>query len=308
MINLFILVDQPDVVLEAGYTVVRVYSDTSPTGAFTTLAGTVAIVSGNESVQFLDVVGSSTTWYKTAYYGTTPGEGQKSDAFQGDTSAAYASVLELRRFTSKLLSEDDFEIQMALDAAKVVIDGYCNRPRGFVASSIATTRLYSGNSNSFLLIDECTSVTNVEVKDQPTNTTYTTWDAGDWIACSGDPEMPNFNDTPYDMIVVSGTGTPRYFHGSGLYEWRDYTDEQSLLRRLPNVRITATWGYADTCPAQVKLACMAQATRWIKRGASAWADTLASADAGGTLFYRKMLDPDIQFMLFRLIKPTTGRR
>lgn len=308
MINLFILVNEPDVVLEAGYTVVRVYSDTSATGAFTTLLGTVPIVSGQESVQYLDLTGTSATWYKTAYYGASVGVGDKSEAFQGDSTPSYASVLELRGVSNQLTNVDDFEIQIALDAAKYAIDNYTNHPLGFVAQTTATSRLYSGGSNSYLMIDECTSITSVEVKDQPTSTTYTAWDAGDWIACTGDPDEPDFNSQPYDMVIVSGIGTPRYFHGGSLFEWRDADDERSLLRRLPNVRITATWGYSVSCPPSVKLATIAQATRWLKRGQSAWADTLASSDFG-TPQYRKPLDPDIQMMLVnaRLVKPATGR-
>lgn len=310
MINLLILVDDPNIVLEAGYTQVRVYSDVSAGGAFTSLLGSVSVIQDQESVQFLDILGTISTWYKTAYYGAGVGEGDKSDAFQADAGQAYASVLELRRTSDKQYAEDDLTIQMALDAAKIVIDGYCNRPMGFVANSTPVSRLYSSWGGSHLYIDECVSVTGVEVKDDPTDTVFTAWITGDWILCSGDPEEPEFNDAPFDMLITSGVGQSRYFWGSRLYSWReDDRDNLSDLPRLPNVRVTGRWGYAAACPPSVKMATILLASRWLKRGQSAWADTL-STDNGGTLNYRKALDPDLQMMLTlaRLVKPATGRR
>lgn len=315
MINVFILVDQPDIVLQAGYTVVRVYSDTSASGSFSTLLGTVAITADQESVQYLDVLGTESTWYKTSYYGATVGESSKSDAFQGNTTPSYASVLELRGMSNQLGNSEDFEIQMALDAAKGAIDGYTNHPMGFVAGTVATPKLYPSTNPNYLFIDECIEVSLVEVKASPTDTTYAAWDAGTWIACTGEPDYPDYNTQPYDMLIQSGTGIQNSFTGFDPYIWPDdrsdsYGDNVTgKLSRLPNICVTAKWGYSITCPPQVKVATIAQATRWLKRGEAGWADTLASSDFG-TPQYRKPLDPDIQMMLVlsRLVKPATGRR
>lgn len=312
MINLMVLIEEPDAVLAAGYTSVRVYSDTSESGAFSTLLGSVSIVADQQSVLYLDLLGTSATWYKTAFYGTVPGEGEKSPAFRGDTTSSYASVLEMRASSKKELNEDDFKLQLLLDAAKGAIDAYTNHPMGFVALDEATTRLYSSLGTGYLMIDECVEVTAVGVKNSPSDTTYEAWDVGDWIACSGDPQEPNFNDTPYDLLLVSATGSQRYFHSGSYGYWKDTIgdEDRGRTRRLPNVQITARWGYAELCPPTVKLATIIQATRWLKRGESSWADAIASEDSFGQLQFRKPLDADVQMLLVnaRLVKPSMGRR
>lgn len=310
MINLMILIDQPDTVLGVGYTVVRVYSDTSESGSFASMIGAVPIVQDQESVQFTDVSGTTNTWYKTSYYGAVPGEGDKSDAFKGDTSTSYATVLELRKSSNKELNVDDFKLQQLLDGASAAIDGVCNHPLGFVAPVTPTTRIYGGSGSAVQLIDECISISLVEVKISGSDIAYETWDASDWIPFTGDPRWANFNDTPFDALMVSGTGSQRLFYRS---EWslpRGFRPEAPNVRHsLPMVRITARWGYAAVCPPTIKTACIAQATRWLKRGESSWADTMSSPDTFGSIMFRKPLDADIQMMLSlaRLVKPALGR-
>ena len=73
MIRLFVVVEEITAVMDAGYTVIRVYTDTSSSGDFTTLDGTITLVAGQESYEYTDLEGVAATWYKTAYYGTTAG-------------------------------------------------------------------------------------------------------------------------------------------------------------------------------------------------------------------------------------------
>ncbi len=204
----------------------------------------------------------------------------------------YAEVAELRSQMNKQSTESDALLSMALEAASEALDNFCNRPDGFVAVTSATARLFAGDGSTVLWIDECVEITLVEVKSSPTDSAYVTWTTDDWLAFSGDPNRPNYNRLPYQAIMVNPTGGYAVIpHG-----------------RVPTARITAKWGYAATCPAVIKQACITQAARWFKRGQSAWADSSGSAEMGGTLLYRKALDPDLQMMLVsgRLVRPTIG--
>lgn len=300
-------------VLSASYTVIRIYTDTSSSGAFTTLDGTVTLVAGTESYQYLDTDGTSATWYRTAYFGAAPGESSKSTARRGETSAAYATIDELRNQTQKAGTATDVELALILDAATDAINGVCNRPDGFVADVETSTREYTGSGGTIQWIDECIGITLVEVKDSPSDTTYTSWAAADWIAATGDPEAPDLNRTPQHFLIVSAVGDYNNFTSGTYTGLRGFRREVLYARGVPMVRVTARWGYADTVPSRVKQACLAQAARWFKRGQSSWADTAANPEFGQLHFSKNAqaaLDKDIRMMLVagRFVRPAVGRR
>jgi hypothetical protein len=221
----------------------------------------------------------------------------------------YGTPTELRSHMNKTLTADDDVLEAILEAASRNIDRACNRPDGFIADTVASARRYAGTGKPYIYIDECISVTTVEVKDSATDDDYDTWTTADWIAASGDPQAPDYNSLPYDMLVVDPTGDESVFT-SGKYTTRGgFRPLTDVHRGVPTVRITARWGYSETAPVDVKLACLMQSARWYKRFQSAMSDTLASGELG-MLLYRQSLDPDIQRLLVdgRYIKPTTGRR
>jgi hypothetical protein len=168
-------------------------------------------------------------------------------------------------------------------------------------------RTFVGSGMAYQLIDPCISVTTLEIKEQPTDTAWTTVTAGTYLPFRGEPRFPNFNKTPYTALVLIGTGRTVFPSG------RNHSGVPSNLTLtinvleygLPTVRVTGRFGYASAIPPQVKLAVLTQASRWVKRGTSAWADTIASGDVG-QLQYRKVLDPDVKAMLHhaRLVKPS----
>lgn len=309
MISLFVLVSNVNDLIAAGFTSIKVYTDTSSSGTFTTLDGTLTLVADQVSYVYIDVDGTTSTWYKTSYFGVTPGETTKSDAQRGGQIYTYATVQELRGFVQKELTESDVEISLSLEAASAVIDGFTNHKDGFVSDDDASARYYPGSGMTFQLIDECTSITEVASKDSIADTTYTAWTTDDWIAFSGDPEWPDFNSLPYDGLMCSGSGTQHIFRSGKVATLRGFSQDYDSFRQLPMIKVTARWGYSVEVPPMVKLACLAQASRWFKRGQSAWADALSSPDTFGQLVYRKALDPDIEMMLrnARLVKPVTGR-
>lgn len=312
MNRLFITVEDVSAVIAAGYTIIRVYTDTSETGTFVTLDGTVALAAAQESYEYTDLDGVTATWYKTAYFGTVPGESDKSAARKGETSAAYATVKELRSQINKAGTTTDVELALVLDAASEAIGKFCNRPDGFVSIVNATARIYTGDGSAIQWIDRCTSVDLVEVKDSPSDTAYVSWAAADWIAASGDPEKPDFNGLPLTFIIVSAVGTFSTFtSGTFVAGLRGFRPSAAFTHRgVPTVRITAAWGEETTVPFVVKMATIAQSARWFKRGLSAWQDETATKAFGKLKFKTRKLDPDIQLMLVdgRLVRPAIGRR
>lgn len=214
---------------------------------------------------------------------------------------AYATAGELRDRIGKTSPAKDTMLTDLIAAAELSINKFTNRPDGFEAATTATARVYAGSGKPFVLIDECVSVTLVAVKESYTDTTYTAWGAGDWIAFSGDPSAPNFqplvHGRPYNALMVDPTGDESYFFGGKVGR-----------TSFPTVQVTAKWGYCTTVPDDIREACLIQATRLYKRFEGGMSDALASGELG-QLLYRQTLDPEAKQLLVagRYIKPTTGR-
>jgi hypothetical protein len=213
--------------------------------------------------------------------------------------AAYATAAELRTQIDKTGTTgtgSDANLLILLNAASDAINKYCNRLDGFDASDTASARVYSSKGRPYLYIDECVEITALAAKDSVTDTTYTAWAADDYIKASGSYEDPDYNSTPYTLLIIDPEGTGGHSH---------FTDGAAHLRVRPTVQVTAKWGYSATPPDAVKQACLTQAARWFKRGESAWADAAATTELGA-IMYRKSLDPDVQMMLTRYRKPALG--
>lgn len=202
----------------------------------------------------------------------------------------YATVAELRAQFDSTSIKFDATIQLALNAAAEAIDGLCNQGVPFVTAA-ASVKQYAGRGRTTLYIHRCTQVTLVEYRYSPGDP-YVAMFATDWIPFSGAKDDPNFDTLPYSGLMLTGRGQ------SVFPQYRINDNE------LPTVRITAKWGLADTVPARVKEATIAQATRWLKRGQGAWNDAIAS-EGMGMLLFKKDLDPDIRMMLInsRLVRP-----
>ncbi len=313
MIRLFITVTDITTVMAAGYTQIRVYTDISDTGTFVTLDGTVTLVAGTGSYEYIDIDGASTTWYKTAYFGAVPGQGALSAARKGDTRAAYATVDELRDRVGITQTTHDVVLAGLLDAAAEAMNAFCNRPRGFMADAVASARYYAGTGEAHLKIDECVEITTVAVKESPTDSVFTAWTTpttnlasdGDWIAYSGGKHDPNFNDMPYSALMVDPTGDQAVFTSGRMGTSLGWPDSgERGTRSVPTVRVTAKWGHSVTVDPNIREANVMQAARWYKRMSGSMSDTLASGELG-MLVYTKSLDPDVQMILVagRFVKP-----
>jgi len=222
--------------------------------------------------------------------------------------ANYCTPAEMRtqiEKTGTTGSGSDAALGVIIEAVSRSIDKYCNRPDGFIALSVATARYYTGRGEAHILIDECTEVSAVAAKDASTDTTYTAWAATDWQACTGDPRSPDWNSTPYTMLVCLPSGSYSVFISGQTGYMRGFRPTYEEVRQVPTVRVTAKWGYATTCPPVIKEACIALSARWFKQGQGAWADTLASSDLGQLIYQRE--NQDIKMMLARYIKPAVWR-
>src|SRR5512139_528022 len=222
--------------------------------------------------------------------------------------ATYCTTAELRTQIEKSGNTgagSDAALGIIIEAASRAIDQYCNRPDGFVAPAAAAARVFAGQGKPYLLIDECAAITTVAVKDSASDTTYTAWAAGDWLAACCEPESPDFNHTPYDLLLALPTGNYSVFTNGSYTGKRGFPPETETPFMSPTVQVSARWGYALTVPGAIKEACIALSARWWKQGTGAWADTLASPDLG-QLIYRKE-NVDIRMMLDRFVKPAIGR-
>ena len=299
MIRLFLTVDDVNAVMDAGYTVVRIYTDTSQAGDFTTLDGTVTLVADTPSYEYTDLDGTDATWYKSAYYGAVPGEGNKSTARRGDTQSAYATIEQFREEVDKTSNTSDLTIARLLDAASRNIDAFLGVEDGaFIADLSASARVFTGSGKPWQRITPCMQVTLVAVKESITADTYTAWETTDWIAFSGDPESPDFNLTPYTGLMVDITGDETVFLSgqSTVIAGFRFKPQSQEVRGVPTVQVTARWGRADTVPHDISFACIFQAARWFKRLQAGGSDTLASSEFG-QLMYTKSLDPAVQQVL-----------
>lgn len=224
--------------------------------------------------------------------------------------ADYCCAEEVKAQIEKTTTTSDAVIEMLIKAASRAIDNKCNRPDGFVAlaSGSETDRTYAGSGKGWQYIDECVAVTALGVKDSPTDASYTAWLGTDYILARGDPARPDFNRTPYNLLIVDPTGDYSHFT-SGAYSYRPgfRPDYDTGYRGVPTVRVTARWGYAATVPDAIKQACIIEVARWLKRGQSAWNDALGSPDLG-MLMYKQGLDPATVFLLEqgRYIRPALG--
>lgn len=220
----------------------------------------------------------------------------------------YASLAEFKAEIplSSVDATRDAVITRMLTAASRAIDAFCGRPDGFV-SGLAAARYFAGSGNALMPIDECTSITEVAVKDSAIETTYTAWAATDWIPFTGDPERPNFNKTPYTWLMVDPSGSYVSFTSGNFLSRGGFSPLSDGMRATKTVKVTATWGYAATVPDQIKEACLIQTARWWKRAQSSWGDSMASPELG-VLIYRQKLDPDVANILVggRFVKMALG--
>lgn len=133
-----------------------------------------------------------------------------------------------------LLLEIDasFDVQIAewIEAMEAYIDQETGR--NFIADSAASERLYDGDGEDDMFIDDCVSITKVEVDDDEIDT--------------DDYYLYPANSLPITKIVL---------------------DSAVFAKGRQNVAITAKWGYSAAVPADIKLACTVLVSGIVNEGA-----------------------------------------
>jgi len=195
----------------------------------------------------------------------------------------YVTVEAFKSYIDYDDDDKDTLMELCLTAAENRIEEVCGREQdGFVAPETATQRVFVGNGEPWLYIDQCVEITEVAVKESVTATIYTAWEEDDWEAANGSPEHPRFGATPYELLIAA----PGEVFTSGRYARR---------QQIATVRVKARWGYAETAPAALQMLVLGQAARYFQRVRGSFEDAIMGPE-GGTLLFRRM-DADLQALL-----------
>ncbi len=125
----------------------------------------------------------------------------------------------------------DAQIESWITGVEKIIDGLTGR--NFIADAVASARVFDGDGEESLLIDDCVAITKVEVGNDDYGESFT--------------EIPS-------------TGASRYFLDPANYASLGVPIYKVTLRdRLwpegkQNNRITAKWGYSAAVPEDIKFA------------------------------------------------------
>jgi len=218
----------------------------------------------------------------------------------------YATVAELKPMIQIPAATVTYDVilQSILNSAAKALDDRCRPDRGkpsrardfFIADTVASAAVYSGTGGATQRIDDCVDITLVAVKSSADDTAYVDWAATDWIKASGDVRRPEFNKTPYDLLLIAPDGDYSRFLSGTYSGLRGFAPEIARGYGVQTVQVTAKWGYSTAVPDDIHMAAMMQAVRWYKRLQGSMSDVLASGSLG-TLIFTKRLDPDIAGIL-----------
>ena len=188
--------------------------------------------------------------------------------------ASYASVEEIKASLSDSLGAgvtkyDTILSTLAIRASRY-IDAIFNKPADAFLASGSSARLFNGNNQPLIHIDEIVSVETVEAS----------FDGLAFIEfAAGTYNLMPYNLPPYWGIQTAFNNAFGYFP-----------------RGNANVRVTGIWGFSTAVPDLIKQATIIQATRWWKRGQSAYGDAFSNQLTGGLEFV-KGIDPDVKIMM-----------
>lgn len=190
----------------------------------------------------------------------------------------YATLADVKASLKITDNLDDSLIEIAVESASRLIDGYAGR---YFYNAGSATRNYAATDNYMVYLDDVQSVSQVSSTDEVGNA-YTTWDANDY-------QLEPLNG------IANGLSQPyTSIRAVKQYVWPFLAD-----RAL--VRITGVWGWASI-PTAVKQATILQASRIFKRSDS----PLGVAGFGdmGVVRVGSRLDPDVQHLVdpYRLMR------
>lgn len=170
---------------------------------------------------------------------------------------------------------DDSLLEMAVESASRLIDGYCNRT--FVSGGTAA-RYYATHDPYVVQIDDARTITSVQTSSSEDGVYDTNWDM---TPHTGDVQPEPLND------YIGGLVWP-------YTRLRAVGDYVFPIDRETTVKVTATWGWASV-PMTVQQATIIQAARVYKRLES----PLGVAGFGdlGVMRVSRGLDPDVSQLI-----------
>lgn len=291
-----IYVTVPDIVQAIGqsYNQIRIFTDTSTTGDFTTVDGTITLVSGQTGYIYYDSDAASTTYYKAALYKSTAtvATGTKSDYRLYDTCAAYIMAHDVRRElasgdsdTEAIGAEHEHDLWQMCAAISRAVDRHKRVEAGAYEATTSAIRYFSSRGGVTQDIDPAVSVSAVAVEE--TDGTYTTWTA-----------ETDYFTWPY---AASSIGEPIRRIEVNL---KSDSTKSSFTAGQKRTKVTGVWGITATPPEEVQRACRIMAARWYKRAQQGWQDTGANPEFGA-LNYTKSIDPEAERILAGVF-PHTG--
>jgi hypothetical protein len=193
----------------------------------------------------------------------------------------YATVAELRSYSSTSGTAEDARLQFALTSASRAIDQATNRQFGVltVAAARYYTPCWSPSTGRWVAeVDDLSAIAGLVVKSdlddnavyETTITTYRLW-----------PLNAASDGRPWDQIVFD-PGT-------------------SVATRPGSLEVTALWGWL-TVPVTVKNATLLQASRFVKRKDAPFG-VAGSPEMGSELRLLAKCDPDVEVMLLPYAGP-----
>lgn len=160
-------------------------------------------------------------------------------------AATYASLAELKSRLNISDTNDDTELQLALEAASRWVDGHCHR----VFHSGTATRTFVPNSPYVLPVDDLVSVTTLKTDAAGDGTFETTWSASDYQLLPANPSAGP-EQRPYTQIRAVGA--------------QAFPSVYGCPARQDRVQIVGVWGW-PAVPDPVKQATLVVAAETFKR-------------------------------------------
>lgn len=134
-----------------------------------------------------------------------------------------------------ILQNIDASFSAQLDAWIEGIENYIDQytGRNFIADSAASARLYDGDGEQDIIIDDCVEVETVEVGEDDYGGTFSTVSSSGSDRYFLEPINANVKSIPYTKVILRARYWPK---------------------GLQNNRITAKWGYSAAVPADIEFA------------------------------------------------------
>jgi len=151
-------------------------------------------------------------------------------------------------------SSYDTQINSWIESVEAIIDGFTCR--NFIADSTASIRYFDGDGSHVLLVDDCISLTKIEMGD-PT-TTKDELDSDDYYTYP-------YNRTPKNKVYYSGIFTKAH----------------------KNIDVTAKWGYSEEVPSDIELAATTLASLIIEEAWQSEGETESESIGNYSITYRK---------------------